>query len=49
MLEFEAMLKHIENLFQLLYSFFSYSPKRHLEYLKLVDFMKAKGTIFCGM
>jgi len=49
MLEFEAMLKHIEDLFQSLYSFFSYSSKRHLEFLKLVHFMKAKGTIFCGM
>jgi hypothetical protein len=50
MLEFEAMLKHIEeDLFQLFYSFFSSSSKRHLEFLKLVDLMKAKGTIFCGM
>jgi hypothetical protein len=49
MLEFEAMLKHIEDLFHSFYSFFPYSLKRHLKFLKLVDFMKAKGIIFCGM
>lgn len=41
MLEFEAMLKHIEDLFQLFYSFFSYIPKRHFEACR---FYKSKGN-----
>ncbi len=36
---------HIENLLQCLYGYFSYSPKKHLEFTKLINIMEIKGKI----
>jgi len=38
------IVKHIKDLLQSLYSFFVHSPKRHIEFLKLTDLMKTKGS-----
>jgi hypothetical protein len=40
------MVSIIEGLFQTLYNYFSKSPKRHLEFFKLVELMETKGSRF---
>jgi hypothetical protein len=34
----------LENLFQTLYAYFSESPKKHLEFNKLVEIMETQGN-----
>jgi hypothetical protein len=41
---FPNIVKHIEDLFQSFYYFFFHSQKRHLEFLKLINLMKVKGS-----
>ncbi len=38
------MVNNLEGLFQTLYNYFSKSPKRHLEFTKLVELMETKGA-----
>jgi hypothetical protein len=38
------MVNKIEGLFQTLYNYFSKNPKRHLEFIKLVEIMEIKGA-----
>ncbi len=38
------IVKYIEDLLLSFYSFFSHSPKMHIEFFKLVDLMKTKGS-----
>jgi hypothetical protein len=38
------MANKIEGLFQTLHNYFSKSPKRHLEFSKLTEFMEMKGA-----
>ncbi len=35
----------IESLVQCLYSYFAHSPKRHLEFINIIEFMVTKGKI----
>jgi hypothetical protein len=39
------LIFHIENLLQCLYGYFSYNPKKHLEFTKLIKIMEIKGKI----
>jgi len=34
----------LQNLLQTLHSYFAHSPKRHLEFTKLAEFMQTKGN-----
>jgi hypothetical protein len=43
------MVSKIEGLFQTFNNYFSKSPKRHLEFLKLVEVMETKGPSFLRM
>ncbi len=36
------LVKHIESLLQTLHAYFAHSPKRHLEFTKLVEVMETK-------
>jgi len=38
------MVSKLEGLLHTLYNYFSKSPKRHLEFTKLAELMKAKGV-----
>lgn len=38
------MVCRLENLFQTLYAYFSESPKKHLEFNKLVEIMETQGN-----
>jgi len=38
------MVSKLEGLLHTLYNYFSKSPKRHLEFTKLVELMKTKGV-----
>lgn len=38
------LVMHLENLLQCLFSYFSHSPKRHLEFTKLAKSMATKGN-----
>ena len=44
MLSAVPVVHNMEELCQLVYTYFSKSPKRHLEFLILVDLMKTKGN-----
>ncbi len=37
------MISKLENFLQMLYGYFSTSPKRHLEFTKLVEIVETKG------
>ncbi len=41
------IVKCIKDLFQCLYSFFFHKPKRHIEFLKLVEFTKVNTSYIC--
>jgi hypothetical protein len=38
------MVCRLENLFQTLYAYFNESPKKHLEFNKLVEIMETQGN-----
>jgi len=38
------IVNHIKDLFRSLYYLFLHSPKKHLEFLKLINLMKVKGS-----
>jgi len=42
-LAFVPMVLKLEYIFQSLYGYFSSSPKRHLEFMQLVEIVKLKG------
>jgi hypothetical protein len=40
------LVVQIESLLQCLYSYFAHSPKKHLNFIKIVEFMATKGNKF---